>query len=90
MKERWWTGGIYLAGAGLIVPQQSTVKNGDSTECHSQPPFSIYVLLLQTKRMMMMVIMMMLSKPAPLYICAAATDEGDDDDSCYWLFMKRL
>ena len=38
VKERWWTGGIYLAGAGLIVPQQSTVKNGDSTECHSQPP----------------------------------------------------
>ena len=46
VKERWWTGGIYLAGAGLIVPQQSTVKNGDSTECHSQPPLSIYVLLL--------------------------------------------
>ena len=42
MKERWWTGGIYLAGAGLIVPQQSTVKNGDSTECHSQPP-SLYI-----------------------------------------------
>ena len=55
MKERWWTGGIYLAGAGLIVPQQSTVKNGDSTECHSQSPLSIYVLLLQTKVMMMIV-----------------------------------